>query len=450
MRKTHTAQHSIFDFYPEHEFGSELKWVSDWLDQNPYLINWVAIDLKTTCKSHVGRSSLTAESVLRCAIIKQTRQLSYEDLAFYLQDSLSCQTFSRLDKSKPFPRKSALQSGISKISDETWELINLQILESAQETKIEKGEMVRIDSTVTDSDIHEPTDSTLLWDSIRTLIRLLVKAQELTPQPIKWINHQRGAKKKMHQIFNTKGMKKKIPLYKSLLKYTDNNLAYIEMAEKEMCRQCPDTSAYFSFKAKVDHFKPLILKVIQQTTRRVLKGETVPASDKVFSIFEDHTDIIIKGSRDIQYGHKLNLSSGKSGLILDMVIETGNPADTAQFIPMIERHKENYGKPPRQSAADGGYASTENLEKAKGLGVKDVAFHKKRGIAIEDMVKSKWVYKKLRNFRAGVEGNISALKRAYGMSKCVYKGWEHFKSYIWSTVVSYNLALFARTSLKPT
>jgi len=450
MRETHTAQHSIFDFYPEHEFGCELKWVSDWLDQNPYLIDWVRSDLINECKNKAGRSSLTAESVLRCAIIKQTRQLSYEDLAFYLMDSLSCQTFARLDKSKAFPKKSALQSAISRIADETWELINLQLLESAQETKIEKGNIIRIDSTVTDTDIHEPTDSTLLWDSVRTLIRLLKQAEKLIPYSLDWVNHQRGAKKKMHQIFNTRGMKKKIPLYKTLLKYVENCLAYIKMAKIEIHSHCSNITAALSWKAEVEHFISLILKVVEQTRRRVLNGEQVPAAEKVFSLFEEHTDIIIKGSRDIQYGHKLNLSSGKSGLILDMVVETGNPADTAQFIPMINRHTENYGNPPRQSAADGGYASSENLRQAKNMGVKDVAFHKKRGIKIEDMVKSKWVYKKLRNFRAGVEANISVLKRTYGMARCLWKGWDHFNSYIWSTVVSYNLTLFARLSLKST
>ena len=115
---------------------------------------------------------------------------------------------------------------------------------------------------------------------------------------------------------------------------------------------------------------------------------------------------------------------------------------------MLDRHIEHYGKAPRQSAADGGYASTANLAQAKALGVRDVAFHKKRGLAIEDMVKSRWVYRKLRNFRAGIEANISCLKRAYGLSRCTWKGLDHFKAYVWSSVVAYNLALFAR--LKPT
>ena len=114
---------------------------------------------------------------------------------------------------------------------------------------------------------------------------------------------------------------------------------------------------------------------------------------------------------------------------------------------MLNRHIEHYGRPPRQSAADGGYASTDNLHTAKELGVTDVVFHKKRGLKVEDMAKSAWVYRKLRNFRAGIEAGISCMKRAYGLARCTWKGLAHFNAYIWSSVVAHNLALFAR--LKP-
>jgi IS5 family transposase len=194
--------------------------------------------------------------------------------------------------------------------------------------------------------------------------------------------------------------------------------------------------------AQVNHYVPLINRIIEQTERRVFAGEKVPASEKVFSLFEEHNDIIIKGNRDIQYGHKLNLNVGKSGLILDAVIETGNPTDTQRFIPMLERHIELYGRVARQLAADGGYTSEANLEQAKKKGVEDVAFHKKCGLSIEKMVKSQWVYRKLRNFRAGIEAWISCLKPAYGLGRCTWKGLNHFKAYVWSSVVAHNLALF--------
>ena len=130
-----------------------------------------------------------------------------------------------------------------------------------------------------------------------------------------------------------------------------------------------------------------------------------------------------------------------------MVIETGNPADSERLLPMLERHTARYGKPPRQAAADGSYASRDNLRRAKAQGVRDMAFHKKGGLRIEDMVKSRWVYRKLRNFRAGIEAGISCLKRGYGLARCPWRGLDHFRAYVWSSVVAYNLALLAR--LKP-
>jgi IS5 family transposase len=111
---------------------------------------------------------------------------------------------------------------------------------------------------------------------------------------------------------------------------------------------------------------------------------------------------------------------------------------------MLKRHIAFWGRPPRQAAADGGYASGRNLDQAKAYGVRDMAFHRKAGLRVEDMVRSRWVYRKLRNFRAGIEAGISCPKRAYGLARCTWRGLAHFQAYVWSSVVAYNLALFTR------
>jgi len=191
----------------------------------------------------------------------------------------------------------------------------------------------------------------------------------------------------------------------------------------------------------------LLNKVADQAERRVFKGEKVPASEKVVSFFETHTDIIVKGNRKTEYGHKIFLTGGPSNLILDCLIERGNPADSDCFQLLLDRHKKQFGRPPRQTTADGGFASKPNLAYAKSLKVKDVVFSKKRGLSIKDMAKSNWVYRKLKNFRAGIEANISTLKRSYGLDRCNWSGWEGFKQYVWSTIVSYNLHVLARLQL---
>lgn len=446
MREKHTVQRSIFDHYVEHDIGRELKAMSEWLDTHPELLDLVAGDTLNPNATKTGRTGMTAESILRCALLKQHRQLSYQELAFCLVDSLSCQTFARLPANL-MPKKSVLQESISAITAQTWEQINLAIVHSAEQAKVEKGEMARIDSTVADTPIHPPSDSSLLWDGVRVMVRLLEWAEQLAVagHPIKWHNHRRRAKKRAREIIYTRGKDKKAQLYRDLIKVTRNSLAYLEQAQLalRLSGGC-DAIQQALWEAEVEHYKPLILQVIDQTRRRIFAGEKVPASEKLFSLFEEHTDIIVKGSRDIQYGHKLNLSSGRSGLILDVVIESGNPADSERFIPMLKRHIDHYGKAPRQIAADGGYASQDNLDQAKALGVTDVAFHKKRGLKIEAMTKSDWVYRKLRNFRAGIEAGISCLKRAWGLARCTWKGIEHFKAYVWSSVVAHNLALLGQ------
>jgi IS5 family transposase len=447
MRELRTVQHSIFECYAEHEIGKELKAMSDWLDRHRVVLNWVAADLGGWRRVATGRKGLSAESVVRCGLLKQYRQLSYDDLAFCLLDSMSCQTFARLTKGW-VPKKAALQEGISAISDTTWERINQHLLRDAQMARVERGEMLRIDSTVTDAPIHEPTDSTLLGDSMRVLVRLLEEGSVLAEgvTVVNYRNHQRLARKRVRAICYTRGQDKKRWLYRDLIEVTQKSLAYLRDVKLALhcSRMRLPPLAYEGWIAQVSHFTPLIRQVIDQTKRRVFEGEKVPAGEKLFSLFEEHTDIIVKGNRDIQYGHKLNLSTGRSGLILDAVIEDGNPADAERFLPMLDRHIAQYGKAPRQMAADGGYASVLNLSEAKAREVTDVVFHKKRGLRVEDMAKSPWVYRKLRNFRAGIEAGISCLKRTYGLSRCTWRGLTHFKAYVWSSVVAHNLALLGR------
>lgn len=447
MREERTVQSSIFDLFSAHDLGQELKGMSAWLDEYPEVVQWVADDLVTQAVKPTGRKGLSAESVLRCALLKQHRQLTYEELAFHLSDSVSFQAFARL----PLhwcPKKSVLQQTISAVRAQTWERINVRLLQTAADEKVERGERIRIDSTVTGASIHAPSDSSLLWDSVRVMVRLLRQAQKLARgRSLAYHDHRRVAKKRAYAIAFGRKPAKRVQWYRELLKITQATLNYVDAAESQLHRSLQSEPQLQAWQAEVDHYRPLIEGVIAQTERRVLRGDKVPAQEKLVSLFEEHADIIVKARRQTQYGHKLNLSMGKSGLLLDAVVEAGNPADSERFMPMIERHIARYGKAPKQVAADGGYASIANLERAKACDVQDVAFHKKSGLTIEAMVKNRWTYRRLRNFRAGIEAGISCLKRAYGLARCTWKGLQHFHAYVWSAVVAYNLGLFARLRL---
>jgi IS5 family transposase len=445
MRQERTVQASIFDVFARHEIGRELKAISEWLDGHRGLLGLVSEDLRREGVKETGRQGLPAESVLRCALLKQHRQLSYEELAFHLEDSSSFRAFARLPLSWT-PKKSVLHRTISAIRAETFEAINRTLLVSARQEKIEPGKVVRLDSTVTAALMHEPSDSSLLWDAVRVMTRLLKEADRLAGGGLAWRDHRRAAKRRAHAIRFTRGRPKRVQHYRELIKIARETLADLDQAATQLW-QVPDPMRVALWQAALRHYRPLIERIIWQSQRRVLCGEPVAASEKIVSLFEPHADIIVKGSRDVDYGHKLNLTTGRSGLILDLVIETGNPADSERLLPMLERHIAFYGEAPHQAAADGGYASRDNLAKAKARGVRDMAFHKKAGLRIEDMVKSRWVYRQLRNFRAGIEAGISCLKRAYGLARCTWRGLDRFRAYVWSSAVAFNLALFAR--LKP-
>jgi IS5 family transposase len=445
MRKTYTTQQSIFEFYGEHEIGQQLNTISLFLDENPAIVALAETVLLNPNAKNTGRNGLSVESIVRAGLLKQIMGFSYHELSFLIMDSWSFSSFTRIFGKTT--SGSGLQSCIARIDAQTWELMNRQLLEVAAKQNLEKGRVVRIDSTVTETDIHPPTDSSLLWDCTRSSIRLMAKMMPyLEIGSFRYYDHSRAVKRRAYKIEYARGANK-TKLYKELLDYSKRILSYLIES-----LQAPAPNAGIAYPALVEQVSSLIgltKKVISQTERRVLNGEKVPHQEKILSIFEAHTNIIVKGARDVQYGHKLNFTTGRSGLVLDVVIEQGNPADSAQFCPMIERQKDIYGRVPRQAAADGGYASRENIKQAKELGVKDVAFHKKCGILVEDMVKSNWVYNKLKRFRAGVEGNISCLKRRYGLGRCLWKGLEKFKSYIWSSSVAYNLMQLARILLAP-
>lgn len=436
------------------QIAKELQQMSQVLDATPKVVDLAYQDLVRSARPTTGREGMTAEQVLRCAILKQYRQLTYEELAFHLEDSDSFRGFSRLEMGQ-YPCKSILQENIKALREETWEAIHREIIGYAKEVKIETGRKVRIDATAVETDIHHPTDSTLLADGVRIITRWLAEGKELSPVlRYQYSDHRRVVKKRVLTILNAKKETARQEAYRDLLVYAGKVREYALAAIPELHNhQGQSLSDLFAGKVlaeKLSRAVGLLDKVIDQTDRRVFKGEKVPASEKVVSFFEDHTDIIVKKRRETEYGHKVFLTGGSSTMILDCLIARGNPADSEQYAPLLQRQKELYGRMPRQVSADGGFASKDNLSFAKDHQVKDAVFAKKRGLSVLAMAKSTWVYKTLRNFRAGIEAGISVLKRAFGLERCTWKGWEGFGRYVWSSIVSYNLLVLARIKLAPT
>ena len=447
MRKKRQIQMPLMIPDIDHPKAKELERISQLLDRYPIISKMVWQDLTRSVSCHdAGARGMTADQVLRAAITKQSEQFSYEELAFHLLDSRCYRNFCRIGFAHKGFKKSCLAFAIKSIRADTWEAINRLIIAHAQDKAVEKGREVRMDCTVVCSDIHDPSDASLLWDGVRVITRLLEQLKEQTRgTEICFKDHRRVAKRRALAIRTAKNAKIRKRLYRDLLRYTEKVLGYAENAIRAIESNCCLSSIKLMDRLK--RVMGLTYRVIDQTTRRVLMGEQVPAEDKVVSLFEPHTDIIKKDRRETFYGHKVCLTVGQSNLITDCLITRGNPADSTLVEDMLNRHDTIYGRYPLKVALDGGFASKNNLNFAKSRGIKDVCFGKRRGMKMEDMCRSSYVYKRLRRFRAGIESAISWLKRCFGFDRCTWKSLPSFKSYAWCSIVSGNLLTLARSSI---
>ncbi len=414
-----TSQAGLFEQAPvDHPVAAAFEEISAWLDSHREALDWVAADVDGGCAAEAGRQGLTAETILRCGLLRQLRQESWRELAF------------------------ALAATVGSVKAETWERIGLLLLADARAAGFEDGSRVRMDSTVTRAHILSPTDSGLLRDGVRVLARELQRARErLGADAVRFKDHRRAAKRRHLEIRSRRGEARRRESYRKLLRLAERTVGY---AEEALPAASASGAAWApKWAEKVEEIIGLVRRVADQARRRVLDGERVPALEKVASLFEPHMDIVVKGGRGTQYGHKLNLSTGRSGLVLDAVVEDGNPADAAKCVPMLERHVERCGQAPSRAAFDGGCASKANLAAAKAMGVEHAVFQKKRGMEDAEMSPSAWIRRALWRFRAGVEAGISHLKRCFGLGLCRWRGLPRFKAWVQSAVLAHNLARFA-------
>lgn len=451
MRNIVGKQQKLIPIPHDHPHASELAEISKILDDNPEVYGLVHKDLIAGLKNpETGREGMSAEQVIRTLVVYQMNEYSYQELEFHIIDSACYRAFCRLGFDDE-PSKETLQQNIKKIKAATLEAFNRMIIKEAERRGIELGRKVRTDCTVEATNIHAPSDSTLLFDVVRVLARIMGQARE-AGFDIEFTNHTKRAKRRMLDIQHAMRKAKRLKPYRELVKLTEKTIGYAVVAITEL----EDSPAYLGMDGillgmiltlDLEHFIPLGRQVVEQTKRRVFNNEKVPANEKLVSIFEPHTDIIKKERRETLFGHKLCLTSGSSGLFLDCQILEGNPSDTTLAVEAIERQRDIFGRAPRQASFDGGFNSIANLDAIKDLGVRDVMFHKKRGLEIHEMVKSSWVYNRLKRFRAGIEGGISFLKRCFGLRRCKWSGLESFKAYTWASIVSANLLMLARHAL---
>lgn len=446
MRKISSSQPNLTYSWLDLDHAKELQTLSGLLDEHPKILDLVWQDLSPDAKHPTGARGMTAEQVFRALVIKQMNRFSYRELHFHLADSQSYRTFCRLSFNQQVPSKSTLAANIKRLCWETLEEINRLLVRVARERGIEKGAKVRVDCTVVETLIHAPSDSQQLWDAIRVLLRLMRRARKLLPAGVLvFTDRQRSAKRRCREIATARNKKLRLPPYRALLKIAREVLQQAQTARQLLEQHAASCGLEaIVLGGQLQHYLHLTEQVIEQTQRRVVQGESVPAGEKIVSIFEEHTDIIRKDYKETYYGHKICLSTGTSSMVLDCQILDGNPGDSTLAVGAVTRHQQILEQAPRQVVFDGAFASKENLEKIKKLGSQDVVFTKGRYLSVSDMAKSTWVYRNLKRFRAGIEGCISFLKHSFGLERCTWRSLPSFKSYVWSSILACNLLLMAR------
>lgn len=401
--------------------------------------------------SKTGRDGLTAEQIVRLGILRARTGASYRGLEHMTADSLSVRAFLNLAPGVGL-KKSSINSNLKCVSEATWRKINDCIKGVALSDGMEDGKSLRGDTTTTKTNIHHPTDASLLFDSVRVLTRTINRLKGWCGVEVKSTDHYRRAKKRLFKINNTHKEGVRRENYLELIRVTRMTLGYaenaVEILKTSKLVDIELLPTLLALEGALKHYIPLVKQVIDQAHRRIVKGENVPVSEKIFSIFEPETDIIIKGQRDIVFGHKVFLTTGKSSLIFRVETLDGNPADSSLVQQALKEHKEYYKYAPTDAAFDGGFASVANRDIAKAEGVTNITFSKNGNMPIDTLVTSTRKEKSLLRFRAGIEGCISFFKRIFGATRILDRTKETFKSVLQCSAVAYNLTLLARFRLQ--
>ena len=409
------------------------------LNQHPEIYEMVKKDITMGEESSsFGRQDKpTVEQIVRAAIYKEMKSFTYRELEYAQHDSRMCSIFIKLDERKPFSFK-AYQKYISRISGESLNKVMIAINKIAIGEGLEDGKSIRTDSTVVETNIHYPTNNSLVWDCIKTIDRLLKKLKDSGVE-MKPRSYRKQAKKNHYKINNTKKKEEREEEFTKQLKLLRSS---INQAERAFTATMPKTiEGWREAQAVIKGLRELLPKaekVYDITWRHEILGESVPNKEKIFSIFEDHTDIIVKGGREVEFGHKVNLAGGRSNLILDCRILDGNPADAAIYGDVIGRIQENYGIIPRNIVTDGGYASTANAQIAQEKGIINIVFNKIKG-SLKNLVRSKNMETRLKKWRSGIEAVISNLKRGYELFRCEWKTRARFDAKVYWNVIVYNI-----------
>ena len=433
-----------------------LQAISDFIDKHGYLVDKVRRDLQRGLKHpETGRNGLSAQQVLRSLVLQRVKNWNYRELRERINDGYTLRRFTRF-YSKLVPKHDAFNRAFNRLTPVTIEVINELLIQSAVALGLENGKKLRVDTTVVETDIHYPTDSTLLWDTVRVVTRLIGDLDELLPQGVLgFTNRSRSARRRMQEIMRTAPKKRPRRLaskYRELIHTTEqvvgNAREVLKKTERISSIDLMTEIAIKAIRKHLEHYCGLGDRVIDQARRRVLDNEQVPNEEKIFSIFETHTDLIKRGKilKPVEFGHKVYIAESARGLITQYQVLDGNPTDDVQVEPSLKRHLETFGGVPKIYSADRGFFSKENIEHCTKAGVELVCIPQRGGKKTTEQAsyEKSPSFKEGQRFRAGIEGRISVLFRGRGMKRCLAEGRERFELLVGAAVLANNLMVIAR------
>jgi IS5 family transposase len=438
-----------------------LEAISKFLDSQHEMVERVRRDLVSGLKKpRKGRRGLTAPQVLRSLVLMRVKNWDYRELRERIADGVTLRQFTDF-YCDPVPKHDAFNRGFNRLTPQTLKAVNDLVVLAAVGLGLEDGAKLRVDTTVVETDIHHPTDNTLLWDVVRVVTRLVGRlAKALKMRRIKGFrDRRRSAHRRMYEIqrmTTRQRQERQTTIYRALIGIAEDVVASAKSAlERTATMRGEDLSAAVAIDAirgEIAHYCGLGGRVIDQARRRVLNGEQVPNAEKIYSIFEPHTDLIKRGKvrTPVEFGHKVFLAESAKGLITQYQVLKGNPTDEVHVAPSLKRHRRAFRRAPELYAGDRGFFSEQNVTACAQGAVKTVCIPQRGGSKNpqRQAYERSEAFKQGQRFRAGIEGRISVLMRGRGMKRCRAEGADRFTLFVGAAVLANNLMVLARLLTK--
>ncbi len=417
---------------------------------NPKILDMVHKDLKKMRAPDGMESRYSSDMILRMLIVKFMEKLSWRETIVRIENDVVLRNFIGAGFAGKFPNHSYLCGAYKFIKSETWRTINELLKKDALKNKEISGKKLRADTTLYETNIHYPTDSHQLWDGYRVLVRCIRNFREIYPHmQFGFRFHDKKVKK--HYTFISRNAGAKTKSTKREIKKRYNML--IEQVQRALnasdscIAMMWNNAAIIASIEEMKHYIPIVKQVIYQTEKRVNEGVFIPAEEKVYSIFEEHTEMIKRGKagKEHEFGHMVMVAQTGEKFISDYNAMEVKKADKNLVDPILSNHKRTFGAYPEKFAADKGFhetpSKTEELEEDVGL----VCIPKKGKRTLAQTLKEHSPeFREMQRFRAGSEGSISTLKRAFGMRRCLLKTFNTFAASMGCIVFCYNLVLLSK------